>query len=238
MSDGSRGVQQQNKDEASKIIIVVIGVGLVLVGLTLLGRQLFWPFLSFNRVWGIIRGAGFGLGLVIVGIITIIWTQRRGFKMPAKGMRLYRSRTDRVVAGVLAGVAAYLDADPTLVRLAYVGLGLMFGVWPAIVAYVIAVLIVPEAPVGAAVAQQPPAPPSPPPPPPPAAPPSAPPPAPAAVPSAAEIPPPAEAPAPAAPAPAAPVPAEIPPSAVPEMPPPPPAPPAAPAPPAGPADSE
>lgn len=220
MSDGSRGVQQPNKDEAGKVIIVVIGVGLVLVGLTLLGRQLFWPFLSFDRVWGIIRGAGFGLGLIIVGIITIIWTQRRGFKMPAKGARLYRSRTDRVVAGVLGGVAAYLDADPTLVRLAYVGLGLMFGVWPAVVAYVIAMLIVPEAPVGSAIPQQPPTPPSPPPPPPPAAPPSAPAPASAAVPSAAEVP----------------VPAEAPPSAWPETSPP--APPAAPAPPAGPANSE
>ena len=196
MSDGSRGVQQPNKDEAGKVIIVVIGVGLVLVGLTLLGRQLFWPFLSFDRVWGIIRGAGFGLGLIIVGIITIIWTQRRGFKMPAKGARLYRSRTDRVVAGVLGGVAAFLEADPTLVRLAYVGLGLMFGVWPAIVAYVIAMLIVPEAPVGAAVPQQPPAPPSPPPPPPPAAP------APAAAPPSAwpEMPPPAPPAAPAPPA--------------------------------------
>jgi len=116
VSDGSRGVQQPNKDEAGKVIIVVIGVGLVLVGLTLLGRQLFWPFLSFDRVWGIIRGAGFGLGLIIVGIITIIWTQRRGFKMPAKGARLHRSRTDRVVAGVLGGVAAFLEADPTLVH--------------------------------------------------------------------------------------------------------------------------
>lgn len=230
MSDGSRGVQQPNKDEAGKVIIVVIGVGLVLVGLTLLGRQLFWPFLSFDRVWGIIRGAGFGLGLIIVGIITIIWTQRRGFKMPAKGARLYRSRTDRVVAGVLGGVAAYLDADPTLVRLAYVGLGLMFGVWPAVIAYVIAMLIVPEAPVGAAVPQQAPAPPSPPPPPPPAAP------LPPAVPPAAESPTPAVAPAPAAPAPTAPAPAAAPPSAGPEMPPP--APPAAPAPPAGPANPE
>ena len=91
--------------------------------------------------------------LILVGIITIVWAQRQGFTPPAKGARLYRSRKDRVLAGVLGGLAEYLHADPTLVRLAYVGLALVFRVWPAIFAYVVAVIIVPEAPAHDMAAQ-------------------------------------------------------------------------------------
>ena len=34
--------------------------------------------------------------------------------------RLYRSRDNRMICGVAAGVAAYLDVDPTIVRLIWV----------------------------------------------------------------------------------------------------------------------
>ena len=33
--------------------------------------------------------------------------------------RLYRSRSDRMLAGVAAGLADYLDVDPTLIRLLF-----------------------------------------------------------------------------------------------------------------------
>ncbi len=156
------------KEDAGKVIVVVIGAGLVFVGLTMLAREFFWPALDLGRLWSIIRGAGWGIGLIIIGIIAIVWTQRPGFRPPAKGSRLYRSRTDRVLGGVLGGLAAYLGMDATLVRLAYAGLSLMFGVWPAIIAYIAAVIIVPEAPSDESQSEataQPPASPAPPPPP-------------------------------------------------------------------------
>lgn len=56
--------------------------------------------------------------------------------------RLYRSRDDRMVAGVCAGLADYIGVDPTIVRLLFV-LGLFVGgatFW----AYLIMMLIVPE----------------------------------------------------------------------------------------------
>ncbi len=59
--------------------------------------------------------------------------------------KLYKSN-DKVLSGVLAGVAEYFNIDPTLVRLGYVVLGILTGVFPAIVGYIIAVLIVPEKP--------------------------------------------------------------------------------------------
>ena len=58
--------------------------------------------------------------------------------------RLYRSRQDRMFAGVCGGIAEYLDVDPTLVRLVFVALTLMGG--PGFIIYIVLMLIVPEDP--------------------------------------------------------------------------------------------
>jgi len=56
--------------------------------------------------------------------------------------RLYRSEDDRMIAGVCAGLADYVDIDPTIVRLLFV-LGLFAGgatFW----AYLVMMMVVPE----------------------------------------------------------------------------------------------
>jgi len=58
--------------------------------------------------------------------------------------RLYRSRNDRTLAGVCAGIAEYFGWDPTLVRLAWVLLTLLGG--SGILLYLIMWLVVPETP--------------------------------------------------------------------------------------------
>jgi len=58
--------------------------------------------------------------------------------------RLYRSKKDRMIAGVCAGLGEYLEIDPTIVRLLFV-LGLVAGgatFW----AYLVMMLVVPEQP--------------------------------------------------------------------------------------------
>lgn len=61
--------------------------------------------------------------------------------------RLYRSRTDRSIAGVAGGVAAWLGVDPTLVRVAWVLLAVLSsGVF--LIAYIVMAIVVPEAPAG------------------------------------------------------------------------------------------
>jgi phage shock protein PspC (stress-responsive transcriptional regulator) len=62
--------------------------------------------------------------------------------------RLYRSRTDRMLGGVAGGVAAYLQVDPTLTRLAFVALALAAGT--GVLAYIIAWIVIPEEPLGQA----------------------------------------------------------------------------------------
>ena len=61
----------------------------------------------------------------------------------ASGKRLTRSR-DKMVAGVLAGIANYLDMDPTIVRIIYVVLSIASIGFPGLLAYVIMWAIIPE----------------------------------------------------------------------------------------------
>jgi phage shock protein C len=57
--------------------------------------------------------------------------------------RLYRSQSDRMVAGVSGGMAEYFDVDPTIIRLAWVLA--FFATGPlALLLYVMCALIIPR----------------------------------------------------------------------------------------------
>jgi len=58
--------------------------------------------------------------------------------------KLYRSKKDKMIAGVCGGIAEYFDIDSTLVRLLGVILILSGGV--GILTYIIAWIIIPEKP--------------------------------------------------------------------------------------------
>jgi len=64
--------------------------------------------------------------------------------------RLTLSDTDRKIAGVCGGIAEYIDIDPTIVRLVTVVLGIITGIIPFFIGYILAWIIVPRKPaVGA-----------------------------------------------------------------------------------------
>ena len=80
---------------------------------------------------------------------------------PAPQKRLMLSATDIKIAGLCAGFGEYLDVDPTIVRLVAVFLTFFTGIFPGVIAYLVAWFIIPKhvgAPAGAAVsaAAQPP----------------------------------------------------------------------------------
>lgn len=58
--------------------------------------------------------------------------------------RFYRSRTNRVLAGVCGGIAEYYGSDPTAVRLLTLVLGLFTGIFPMIVLYLVAAIVIPD----------------------------------------------------------------------------------------------
>lgn len=61
--------------------------------------------------------------------------------------RLYRSRHERVIAGVCGGLAQYFAVDPTLVRIIWVLLALS---GTGVLLYLVALLVIPEEPRAAA----------------------------------------------------------------------------------------
>ena len=61
--------------------------------------------------------------------------------------RLYRSRDDRMIAGVAGGVAEQLDADPSLIRIVWAVLIFLTG-GLALVVYIVMAIVVPERPAG------------------------------------------------------------------------------------------
>lgn len=58
--------------------------------------------------------------------------------------RLYRTRGDRVLAGVCGGLGDYFNIDPTIVRLLFILLALAGG--PGIIVYLVLWLVMPEEP--------------------------------------------------------------------------------------------
>jgi phage shock protein C len=64
--------------------------------------------------------------------------------MTDKQRRLYRSRTNKVIAGVCGGLSEYLNVDTTVVRLVWILITLFGGA--GVVAYILAYLIIPIRP--------------------------------------------------------------------------------------------
>lgn len=56
--------------------------------------------------------------------------------------RLYRSKTDLMIAGVCGGIGEYFGLDSTLVRLGFVALSLFGG--SGVLLYILSAIIIPE----------------------------------------------------------------------------------------------
>lgn len=57
--------------------------------------------------------------------------------------KLYRSRTDAFLAGVCGGLAEYFDHDSTLWRLGFAVFLVITGLFPGVVLYIIAWIVMP-----------------------------------------------------------------------------------------------
>lgn len=64
---------------------------------------------------------------------------------PAPPRRLMRSRRHKMIAGVCGGIAEYLDADVTVVRVLYVLVSIVSAAFPGILAYLILMFVMPRA---------------------------------------------------------------------------------------------
>ena len=60
--------------------------------------------------------------------------------------RIYRSRTDKKVAGIFGGIAELYDLDPSLLRLLAVFVGVATGLLPLFITYLVGWFIIPKGP--------------------------------------------------------------------------------------------
>lgn len=59
--------------------------------------------------------------------------------------KLTRLEKNKMIGGVCAGLGEYFDIDLTLVRLIFVALAIMTAVFPMVIFYVIAWIVIPAA---------------------------------------------------------------------------------------------
>lgn len=62
--------------------------------------------------------------------------------------KAYRSRSDKMISGVCAGLGRYFDVDPTILRLGWVVVTIFSGILPGVFIYLIALVIIPKEPAG------------------------------------------------------------------------------------------
>lgn len=137
--------------------MVIAAIALIVVGAWLLVGRVFGPWLGPVReaIQFALRLA-WPLALIGLGVLLYIASRRGGLggRHPS-GATLRRSRSDRLVGGVLGGFGAYLGIDPTWLRVAYALFALVSGFFPALVLYIVALIAIPEEGPSGAVPEPP-----------------------------------------------------------------------------------
>jgi phage shock protein PspC (stress-responsive transcriptional regulator) len=60
--------------------------------------------------------------------------------------RMYRSEKNRVLAGICGGIGEYFGVDPVALRLAWMLIVIFTGIFPGVIAYILAIFIIPLPP--------------------------------------------------------------------------------------------
>ena len=58
--------------------------------------------------------------------------------------KLYKSESNKQIAGVCGGIGEFIDIDPTLIRVGYVFVTIVTGFVPGLIAYPILAVIIPS----------------------------------------------------------------------------------------------
>jgi phage shock protein C len=138
----------------SENIALIIGITLVVVGVSLFYDHTFphfwsfgfpgigyWPF-QWRYIWPVL--------LILFGFWYIFHNLQKekndtnsNPSQPAKGYRLYRSQKTRMIGGVCSGMAKYWNIDVTIVRVIFVVLTLITNFFLGIGVYIIALMVIP-----------------------------------------------------------------------------------------------
>ncbi len=120
------------------------GAALILLGLWWFARGVI-P----QAVLDVIDRSAGAITLIALGLVLILLSRRGAFLGPRSGTRLYRSRSDRMLGGVLGGLGAYLGVGPVVLRVV-VTLLTVLGAGGLVLVYILMWIVVPEEPLIAA----------------------------------------------------------------------------------------
>ena len=138
---------------------ILVGVALVIIGLSILSSNMHWFFgrlMPFH--WNFYHfdlHNIFPLLLIIAGIFYIYHIVKKD-KMKendttnqpndifSSEKKFTRSIKDKMISGVCAGIADYVNIDPVLIRLLWVVITIFSGVIFGIIFYIVLVIIIPE----------------------------------------------------------------------------------------------
>jgi len=112
-------------------------------------------------VLDIINRTSGAVTLIILGVIVILLSRRHAFTTERSATRFYRSRTDKMLGGVLGGLGPYIGIDPLVLRVVIALLAVVGSATFLVVIYIVLWIVVPEEPLMATEIPIPPAPPIP-----------------------------------------------------------------------------
>lgn len=58
--------------------------------------------------------------------------------------KLYRSTTDKIFAGICGGLGEYFQIDSIIVRLIWILIVVLTGIFPGVIVYIIAIFLIPR----------------------------------------------------------------------------------------------
>lgn len=67
-------------------------------------------------------------------------------KLKRNMKNLYKSKENKVLAGVIGGIGEFLNIAPVILRLGWVLITVFTGFFPGIIAYLLAIFIIPNKP--------------------------------------------------------------------------------------------
>ena len=133
-------------------ILLIIGIFLIAIGVGFLFRETFdmawpyqWPFFFPLHLWHF----AWPVLLILFGGFILYRAIRDRETGEDEKKVVYKSRQDRMLGGVISGLAQRWNIDASILRIAYVILTLLTHVIFGVLVYILLVLVLPEEPEGA-----------------------------------------------------------------------------------------
>jgi phage shock protein C len=134
-SEESTQPEKNGKDKNFILALILISIG----GILLVNQ---FGFFHYFHYWRIPWTSLLAIALIVIGIL-LVFSAKKPLDYIPDINKIYRSKEDRMIAGVCAGLAKYFNIDPAIVRLIWV-LGTFASIGLGVIIYIVLIFIFPE----------------------------------------------------------------------------------------------